>query len=416
MTGRQSPIKHQLLLRQERETSGQNVSSSRRQPRSQRVPCQLSVSNGEEICHIFQVPTWEVEVPDLPTSLCLHSRQTHAYDTATLPCKHTFNPSALFLHFLLTDMRCPACREGPETRMDVTCLPLAFQKNFKAKVEAVQKRTEQEESEEAMHDILAYTDVNIASLEDDFTFVMEMYIPSQNMFTSRLLQTPIRPILQHARGNFVHYVTQFSFQRAFNSMLRTHLHNPHVNVLFQIQHPVLQAPLRTELFNLQQLYETIRHNEFVASFSMQDTYFTNREARPESQIMATLVFTPPIHATANTTAATSQVQSNSPSNAPSNTPSNPPSNTPPFIPSNSQPEQPSNPAPPFISHSTLLVHRDGLIALCLANLQHRIQQSIQESIRQGIQQRSLHSTQNDSQHIEDLENIQIVVQGGERWV
>tara|TARA_B100001094_G_C18188280_1_gene805351 strand:+ start:3016 stop:4218 length:1203 start_codon:yes stop_codon:yes gene_type:complete len=400
MTGIESSTKHQLLLRPERETAGQTLSIPKQQPRSQRVRCQLSTANGEEICHIFQMPTAEVDVPDLPRALRLHPRQTHAYDTATLACNHTFHPSALFLHFLLTDMRCPACREGPGTRMDVSCLPLAVQKHFKDKVKAVNKRTEQEEIEEAMHDILAYTDVNIEALEDDFTFVMEMYIPSQDMFTSRLLQTPIRPMLQHARGSFVHYVTQYSFQRAFNNILRQHLQNSHVNILFQIQHPILQTPLRTELFNLQQLYQTIRQNEFVASFSMQDTYIENTEVQPESQIMATLVFTPPTTANANLTTASSQSQSNTPSNALSN----------------SHPEHPSNPAPPFISHSTLLVHREGLIALCLTNLQHRIEQSIHESTRQSIQQRSLQRLDNDSQHIEDLENIQIVVQGGERWV
>lgn len=36
------------------------------------------------------------------------------------------------------------------------------------------------------------------------------------------------------------------------------------------------------------------------------------------------------------------------------------------------------------SNATLLIHRDGLLALCLTNLQQSIQQSIYDTIRESL--------------------------------
>ena len=353
-----------------------NRSGTNKQTRCQRVPCTLSHTNGQALCHIFHSASNEVEIPELPATLVLHAQQTEGYDTATLQCKHTFNPSALLLHFLLTDMRCPACREGPTAQMDVTSLPLALQSAFALKLQAVKERVEVEEQEQLLQDIITHTEIDLASMEAEFVFVMEMYIPTNSVLTSRILQTRIRPILTHSSGQFVHYVTQHAFQRAFNGMLRRHLHDPHVCVVFQIQHPWLQNALRTETFNLQQLHAITSREEFVASICL--------DSAIQPQIMGTLVFTPSRSQNQASAPASEQhhVEATQASNEASDANSRHHSNN-----ANDQP--PTLPSTQTHNYSaTLLIHRDGLLALCLANLQQNIHYSISNALREAVQNRA----------------------------
>jgi len=354
-----------ILLRAER-------NRQTRKERCRRVQCTLSHTAGQETCHIFHSPTNDVEVTGLPTALLLHEKQGQPYDTATLRCKHTFNPSALFLHFLLTDMRCPVCRQGPEARMDITSLPTAIQSQFGLQLQAVRERVDMLEQEQALQDILDRTDIDMASLEAEFTFLMQMYVPSHFgvVLTSQMLQTRIRPIPEHTSGQFVHYVTQHSFQRTFNGMLRQHLDDPRVCIVFQIQHPLLPMSLSTETFNLQTLHETIRQNEFVASISLdysmpgENILTMNNRNVQESRIMGTLVFTP--HSTAPSIAPSIQMDTTSNAN-----------NVP-------EPGPVDQTDAQWNSNATLLIHRDGLLALCLTNLQQSIQQSIYDTIRESL--------------------------------
>ena len=76
------------------------------------VACELTYSD-QAMCNIFLMPTHEVEMEKLPKEIQVQSKW---YNTATLSCQHTFHPSALFLHFLVTDMRCPTCRQGLATK------------------------------------------------------------------------------------------------------------------------------------------------------------------------------------------------------------------------------------------------------------------------------------------------------------
>ena len=95
-----------------------------------RVECKFSNSRDYE-CGIMQDPTHLVDVPDLPQawprtdglgSSVVGGGQagTHAgANTVHLPCGHVFSPCALALHFLVQDMRCPICRVGCKTRMNI---------------------------------------------------------------------------------------------------------------------------------------------------------------------------------------------------------------------------------------------------------------------------------------------------------
>ena len=65
-------------------------------------------------------------------------RQHMGWSCAELPCGHTFHVSALALHFLSMDMRCPVCRRGPGGRMHVASLPRAVQDVFCTRLDGMQ--------------------------------------------------------------------------------------------------------------------------------------------------------------------------------------------------------------------------------------------------------------------------------------
>ena len=115
-----------------------------------RVECKFSNSRDYE-CGIMQDPTHLVDVPDLPQawpradglgSSVVGGGQagTHAgANTVHLPCGHVFSPCALALHFLVQDMRCPICRVGCKTRMNIACVPGDIRPIYAKKMEQLEE-------------------------------------------------------------------------------------------------------------------------------------------------------------------------------------------------------------------------------------------------------------------------------------
>jgi hypothetical protein len=95
----------------------------------------------------MQDPTHLVDVPDLPQawpraddlgSSVVGGGHAGA-NTVHLPCGHVFSPCALALHFLVQDMRCPICRVGCKTRMDVACVPGDIRPIYAKKMEQLEE-------------------------------------------------------------------------------------------------------------------------------------------------------------------------------------------------------------------------------------------------------------------------------------
>ena len=59
-------------------------------------------------------------------------------NTIHLPCGHVFSPSALALHFLIQDMRCPICLAGSATRMGISSVPLSIRHIYAKKIEVLE--------------------------------------------------------------------------------------------------------------------------------------------------------------------------------------------------------------------------------------------------------------------------------------
>lgn len=87
--------------------------------------------NTKTICNIMQDVTQNVSVDGLPS---VWPRNTN---TASLPCGHAFHPSALALHFCSRNMRCPVCRAGSDSTLDVDSLPLSVRAPMRERVASI---------------------------------------------------------------------------------------------------------------------------------------------------------------------------------------------------------------------------------------------------------------------------------------
>jgi hypothetical protein len=98
--------------------------------------CELYVASDDSVtCSIMHESTRAVEIDELPRQWpCGES----ACNSARLQCGHVFHPSALALHFLVTDMRCPVCRAGLSSLMDIESVPAQVRPAFAAKTQRVQ--------------------------------------------------------------------------------------------------------------------------------------------------------------------------------------------------------------------------------------------------------------------------------------
>jgi hypothetical protein len=65
-----------------------------------------------------------------------------------LPCGHSFGALSLLYHFARRNMRCPCCRAGLDSQVQLACVPAHLRLTFSAKVDEERAR-EDEEQEEA---------------------------------------------------------------------------------------------------------------------------------------------------------------------------------------------------------------------------------------------------------------------------
>ena len=200
-----------------------------------KVVCQLHAccAADDTLCNIFQMSPCEVTVYDLPCEWTLKNKK---YNTATLPCSHSFHVSALALHFVLTDMRCPVCRCGHECQADVESLPLIYQAAFEAHKKKIR---ENHDRSEWMHDVLENVEIHVAPLEHDLSLVVDI---CQANVSRSIIQTPLRTPMSAPDQTFCMFRVQNSFLRNFNAALHDTMTRTgsadDVHITFSLVHPV----------------------------------------------------------------------------------------------------------------------------------------------------------------------------------
>ena len=208
-------------------------------------------------CNILHEDTRDAHVPGLPSTW--PGGAGEQCPTMTLPCGHTFNPTALAVHFLYQHMRCPVCRAGHDGVMRLECVPADVRDVFCKKLRSMRER----------HDPpvgLLYA-VDVADVEQDLLLTVEVSVQPDEF--AAIAQTRIYRAGPSIGTSFNAYNTQRSFSRLLGTFLGRHTARSVEFLRVRLTHPLFELPLYsapTALADLTSAHTFVitQHNECIA--------------------------------------------------------------------------------------------------------------------------------------------------------
>lgn len=129
----------------------------------------LDVPAEDEQCPLTISPIAEDELDFLPGVTYMVNKPLAR--RIKLSCSHAFGAMNLLYHFARRDMRCPCCRAGKKSRLDVRAVPMHFRVALVARIEA-QTRADAEEQTRADEAIAR----DLGRFEDP-TSLMDTFMP-----------------------------------------------------------------------------------------------------------------------------------------------------------------------------------------------------------------------------------------------
>lgn len=180
-----------------------------------------------------------------------------SYNCIQLQCEHSFNASAIFIHFLTNSMTCPVCRDGVDAKMNPTCLPEEIQTAFhdeRDKIEARNINMQVEPTiiinlDESMINRDWMLLANISFQDQEHRTCHSTIIPSRlhvspNQTVSDVAQGIELSFSEHSSFSNVGDYTVFHLQTNFSRHLRIATNRNQNNICFQkmvflLHHPLL---------------------------------------------------------------------------------------------------------------------------------------------------------------------------------
>ena len=184
-------------------------------------------------CQIMHEDTRAAHVPGLP--LAWPDEAGALCCSLTLPCGHTFNLTAITVHFLHQHMRCPVCRAGHDGVMRIESVPAEMRAAFGATVRRLQLP-------DAPPQTLVCS-VEVDDVERKLQLAVEVTSTRQPQAFTRLAQTRLYRAAPAFCVNFNRYNTQRSFSRVLDTFLGSQAARDGVRVRFCIKHPFFPLPL-----------------------------------------------------------------------------------------------------------------------------------------------------------------------------
>ena len=176
-------------------------------------------------------PTCSVVIPDLPpawssaptTSAPAPGAPTNS---AKLACGHVFHPTALALHFLTSDMRCPVCRKGFSESMDLKCISAADRSCYDKKLKSINLNTRT--FEQTLHvyppacveDLLNALDLQLSVFESVAIGRELAHVRTRVIYTShQVLEIEEQQVLLASDSDCVHPTFHFQVHRSFQRLI-----------------------------------------------------------------------------------------------------------------------------------------------------------------------------------------------------
>jgi len=220
----------------------------------------------------MQDETKHVAFSDLPSSWPAANGQAESEATATdlqlantakLACGHVFHPTALALHFLNMDMRCPVCREGHQHRMSVDSVPPSVRDIFTQKQEQLSRNESDNMTQQDILRIVGGLELHMELRGMSPT--NNVHTHSRGIFKSRIpcSQTQLNNILEQEREhNTAHYpLINFSLHRSFQRLarpvLQRHAESLNNSVIFRLYHPLVPIPIASTELSASEALDTL---------------------------------------------------------------------------------------------------------------------------------------------------------------
>jgi len=182
-------------------------------------------------CNILHEDTHDAHVPGLPSTW--PGGAGEPCPSLTLPCGHTFNPTAIAVHFLYQHMRCPVCRVGYDGVMRLECVPTDMRDAFRDKLQCMR----QSDGPPAG----SWFAVRVSDVELDLLLTVEV-AHTDNDFTA-LARTRLYRAAPRMGTSFNTYNTQRSFSRLLSAFLARQTAASDVVLRVCLNHPLFEHPL-----------------------------------------------------------------------------------------------------------------------------------------------------------------------------
>lgn len=264
------------------------------------VECKFSTSFDLD-CGIMHELTQHVVIEDLPPGWpCVQCGDANAdcaaddmhANTVHMPCGHVFSPSALVLHFLMQDMRCPICRTGHPTRMSITCVPPSIRHHYAEKIAstATTESTDLEISVEDIINVVSQVDLQvlIRAPRNARASRSSARSTSETLMYSRLManvadvtahierverrahdgvqdatrqmggaveDTAAGAVGSASQQRMATFQTHRSFQRTLQIMMERQI--PSATVVFMLRHPLFSLDIRSVEINVENLCKSL---------------------------------------------------------------------------------------------------------------------------------------------------------------
>ena len=174
------------------------------------VDVKLRSAGNEDCCAILQENIREIDDANgLPLTWTLDGRSVN---TVELPCRHNFQISALAMHFVTYDMRCPVCRDGPSEKMQLSSIPDQIRQVFDLRV----KSFEQEQITQNTPVMI----LNASSIRRGWFLILDIVVEDKQI----TLASPMQPciLLDILDPGHEEFYVQRHFRRKVSNVL-THL-------------------------------------------------------------------------------------------------------------------------------------------------------------------------------------------------
>ena len=203
----------------------------------------VGVASSTHECAIMHDATDQVCLFDLPALWAT------GINSVTLPCRHTFHPTALAQHFVYQNMRCPVCRAGSDEAMDLdrSDVPLDV-----AHVVGRQAAAMHDDDDPDVASIVA-SSIDVHAVREILSFFVDI---SAMQETRVMLTSPLLRFQPTGSGDIEECHVHRSLQRIMFTHAAKWRDIEGGSVRFGILHPLMTQPILSEYVSLPTLLDT----------------------------------------------------------------------------------------------------------------------------------------------------------------